>query len=108
MTPQDLIKKTIQAQASRDDSNFVEVTHRGVVKKTIVEYGDFREVSKKDNKDEIKDSISLLDFETTELKRGDQVVLDSVTYHIEYFTIVIPGIYKAFANKTEKTGARIW
>ena len=37
MTPQDLIKTTILAQAQRDDSNFVEFTHRGTIKKAIVE-----------------------------------------------------------------------
>ena len=46
MTPQDRMKKTIQAQASRENSNFVVINHRGSDKKAIVEYGDFRELSK--------------------------------------------------------------
>lgn len=108
MKPQDLMKTTILAQAKRDDSNFVEFTHRGATKKSIVEYGDFRQVTKKDNQTEIKDSISLLDFESTIVMRGDKITLDNIDYSIEYFTLVIPGIYKAFAVKTQKTGAVKW
>lgn len=108
MTPQDRMKKTIQAQASRENSNFVVINHRGSDKKAIVEYGDFRELSKSEEKSEIKDSVSILNFETQVLMRGDQVKLDNVTYSIDFYTIVIPGIYNAYATKVVKTGAVSW
>lgn len=108
MTPQDMVKITIQAEASKDNTDFVEITHRGTTKKAKVEYGDFRELSKKDDKSEIKDSISCLNLEADTLLRGDPIVLDGITYYVEFFTIVIPGIYNAYATVKKPTGASIW
>ena len=102
------MKNTILAEASKDNTDFVEVMHRGVIKKAKIEYGDFRDISVQDNITEIKDSISLLDMEVSNLKRGDNIVLDSDTYYVEYFSQVVSGVYKVYATKKLITGGTPW
>ena len=103
MTPQDLLKGTIQALASQDSSDFVEVTHRANTRKARVEYGDFRN-AQKDNLDgkSLDDEISFLDMETPFISRGDDITYDGNIYNVEYFSPVVQGIYKVYAIKTTR------
>ena len=102
-TPQDLLKKTIQVQASSVNSDFVEVTHRKVTRKAKIEYGDFRN-AKKDILDgkSLDDDISFLDMETPFVSRGDDVTYDGSIYNVEYFIPVVAGVYKIYAKKTTR------
>lgn len=103
MTPQDLMKKTILAEASKASSDFVEVTHRGVLKKAKVEFGDFRN-AKKDNLEgkSIDDDISFLNMQTSFITRGDDITYDGTIYNVEYVIPVVTGVYNVCATKTTR------
>ncbi len=107
MNPQDLLKTTIQAEASKDNSDFEDVTHRTLVRKAKVEYGDFRKVTKSDLEDrDIQDEISFLNMQTsTFLAKGDTLTYDTVEYSVEYFTPVVSGVFNIFATKKTRTGS---
>ncbi len=102
-TPQDLLKNTIQALAGNENSDFVKVTHRKVVRKAKIEYGDFRN-AKKDLLDgkSLDDEISFLDMETPFVSRGDDITYNGSIYNVEHFNIVVPGVYKIYAVKTTR------
>ena len=97
-TPQDRLKKTIQALASNVNSDFVDVIHRKVTRRAKVQYGDFRE-TKKDILDGKKktDNISFLDMETPFISEGDPVEHDGLKYHVEFYSPVVSGVYKVYA-----------
>jgi hypothetical protein len=101
MSPKDLMKKTILAEATRSSTDFEEVMHRKVLRKAKIEYGDFRQV-KKDTLDgkQIEDEISFLDMITPFVARGDDITYDGVTYNVEYFVPVVAGVFKVFAIKS--------
>jgi hypothetical protein len=103
MKPQDLLKTTIQALASNENSGFEEVTHRGNTRKAKIEFGDFRN-AQKDNFDgkSLDDEISFLDMETPFISRGDDITYDGNIYNVEYFSPVVQGIYKVYAIKTTR------
>lgn len=108
MNPQALLKKTIQAEASKKNSDFEDVTHRGSVKKAKVEYGDFRKTSKSDLGDrDIQDEISFLNMEVSFVAKGDKITHNSVDYFVEYFSIVTAGIYNVFATTKARTGSML-
>ena len=108
MKPQDLLKKTIQAEAGRENSDFEDVTHRGSTTKAKVEYGDFRKTSKSDLGDrDIQDEISFLNMEVSFVAKGDKTTHNSVDYYVEYFSIVTPGIYNVFAIIKVRTGSML-
>ena len=46
MTPQERMKKVIQAEASRSSSDFEDILHRGTTKRAKVEFGDFRKATR--------------------------------------------------------------
>ena len=108
MKPQDLLKKTIQAEAGRSNSDFEDVTHRELVRKAKVEYGDFRKTSKSDLGDrDIQDEISFLNMETPYVAKGDSTIHNSVSYSVEYFSLVMAGVYNVFATKKARTGSML-
>lgn len=107
MTPQNLLKKTIQAEASKDSSDFEDVLHRTIVRKAKVEYGDFRKVTKSDLEDrDIQDEISFLNMQTSSfLEKGDVLTYNEIEYSVEYFTPVVTGVFNIFATKKIRTGS---
>jgi len=106
MNPQNLLKKTMQAEASKESSDFEDISHRGVDLKAKIEYGDFRKISKSDLGDrDIQDEISFLDVSVSFVAKGDQITFSGVEYFVEHFTLVIPGVYKIFATKKARTGS---
>lgn len=106
MKPQDLLRKTIEAQATRKNSDFEDFTHRATTLKAKVEYGDFRKISKSDLGDrDIQDEISFLNVSVAFVAKGDKVTYRNIDYFIEYFTLVMPGIYNIFAIKKVRTGS---
>lgn len=105
MTPQDLLKKTINSESLKIGSDFVEILHRGSTKLAKIEFGDFRKTSKSDLGDrDIQDEISFLNVSTIYVAKGDTVTFNSVAYTVEYFTLVTIGIYNIFATKKVRTG----
>jgi len=113
MNPQDLLKKTIAAEASKSSSDFEDILHRTDTRRAKIEYGDFRQITKSDLGDrDIQDEISFLDVAAPFVSKGDSITYpatgaDTVDYFVEYFTLVIPGIYKIFATKKVRTGSML-
>jgi len=107
MSPQDLMKITIQTEANKDNSDFKDITLRKATRKAKVEYGDFRKISKSElDEKNLNDEISFLNVEIPFIARGDEVVFDSVTYIIEHFSPVMKGVYNIFATKKTRTGSK--
>jgi len=108
MTPQDLLKKTITAEASRRNSDFEEITHRTKTLKAKIEYGDFRQITKSDLGDrDIQDEISFLNVAVSFITKGDKITYGDDDYFIEYFSLVTTGIYTIFAIKKVRTGSML-
>lgn len=108
MKPQDLLLITIKAEASRQNSDFVDISHRGLTIKAKVEYGDFRQITKSDLGDrDIQDEISFLNAEVSFVAKGDKVTHNGIDYIIEHFSIVVTGIYNIFAIKKVRTGSML-
>lgn len=105
MKPQDLLAKTIKAEANRKNSDFESISHRATTLKAKIEYGDFRQITKSDLGDrDIQDEISFLNVQVGFVTKGDKITYNEVDYFIEYFTIVTTGIYTIFATKKIRTG----
>jgi hypothetical protein len=109
MRPQDLLKKTILAQANRTNSDFEDITHRGVTVRAKVEYGDFRKAGETDLGDRtLEDEISFLNVSipsTTLVSRGDEITCGDKTYEISYFSKVISDVYNIFATRKLRSGS---
>ena len=84
----------------------MEVFHRGVNRKSKIEYGDFKQIQK-DSLDgkEINDNISFIDMLTPFVLRGDDITFDGIQYNVEHFMKVGDGIYKVYAKKTARIGS---
>lgn len=107
MTPQERLSKTIQAESSRSSSAFEDFSHRGSIKRAIVEFGDFRKAGKTDLGDvTIQDEISFLDVKATFVSVGDKITYNSIDYNIDYFSPTINGFFKIFATKVTRTGSK--
>lgn len=105
MNPLDMMKKTILAESTKLNSDFVDVLHRGELKKAKVEYGDFRKIDKsEDNVKFIQDEISFLNMSSDYLSRGDSIEFDNIVYYIDNFSIVVTGVYNIYAVKKVETG----
>ena len=108
MKPQDLLKKTINAEANRKNSDFEDIIHRGKPKRAKIEYGDFRKITKSDLGDrDIQDEISFLNVTVDFVAKGDKITYDRVDYYIEFFSKVTTGIYTIFAIKKVRTGSML-
>jgi hypothetical protein len=108
MTPQDRLKQTIQAEASRDSSDFEVITHRGLQKKAKIFYGDFTKSVKSELDDwELQDEISFLNVEADFVSKGDPITFNSVDYEVKIPKRVIAGIYDIFATKKLRTGSMV-
>jgi len=112
--PQDLLNNTILALSTEKNSDgsecsdFEDFTHRGVLKRAKIEYGDFRSISKSELGDrDIEDEISFLNVPISFLSRGDSVIYNTVTYYIEHFAWVTKDIVNIFAKKKVRTGSII-
>ena len=101
--PQDILKKTILAVAGNENSDFVDVLHREVIRKAKIEYGDFRN-AKNDLLEgkSLDDEISFLDMETPFVSRGDDITYNERIYNVEHFSPVVDGIWKIYAIKTTR------
>ena len=106
MTLQDLVEKTIQAQEDRTNTNFEDITHRGLPVKAIVEFGDFRNAKRdfniKDNT--LSDQISFINVKISVIDNGDSMVYKSVDYTIKHFMPIGNGRYNIHASKAERVG----
>lgn len=105
MNPQDLVKNSILALQQRENTDFVEIQHRGNTYKAKVEFGDFRKIDKLEIGNSIQDQISFLDINITllEVERGDAIVYDSMEYKIEHYTKAF-GLFKIFCLKESRYG----
>lgn len=108
MKPQDLLIKTIKAEANRKNSDFEDITHRAKTIKAKIEYGDFRKTTKSDLGDrDIQDEISFLNVQVDFVAKGDKITYNQVDYSIEYFSLVAKSIYTIFAIKKVRTGSML-
>lgn len=105
MTPQALLATTLSVESTKENTDFVEVVHRGATRKAKVEYGDFRKIGKTDMKDQyIQDEISFLGMATVSVSYGDKITYKTVDYAVKHFQPIVDGYYNIFARKKVRTG----
>lgn len=100
MTPQDLIKSTIETLSTQSNSDFVSVEQNGVERKTKIIYGDF---SKKNEFAEdfiaLQDEISFVNIITPEVFDSDTLIYENQTYKVAHYQKVGNGIFNISAVK---------
>lgn len=103
MSPDELVKKSLLTLQGIESSNFKEIMYGTLTVKAIVEYGDFRKITKQEIGSEKTDEISFLEVNLSKAVRGASVVYDNTEYFVEDFTIA-NGLYKLFCTNTKQYG----